>query len=85
MQPKKPWEVALRDSQGKEKPGTEGFDHRAVRLRARRGELAEAIFARVSGDAFPSAGDGDAEYLAGLRAAVAATLALVVPRVVCVR
>jgi hypothetical protein len=44
------------------------------RLRARRGELAEAIFARVSGDAFAHAGDGDAEYLAGLRAAVAAAV-----------
>jgi hypothetical protein len=32
--------------------------------------IEEAIFARVSGDAFPSAGDGDAEYVAGLRAAL---------------
>jgi hypothetical protein len=44
MQPKKPWEVALRDSQGK--------------------EIEEAIFARVSGDAFGSAGAADAEYVA---------------------
>jgi AcrR family transcriptional regulator len=52
-------------------------DARAVlvaRLRARRGELVGEIFARVSGDAFDSAGAGDAEYVAGLRATVAATV-----------
>ena len=46
----------------------------AARLRARRGELVGEIFARVSGDAFGLAGAGDAEYVAGLRAAVAATV-----------
>jgi hypothetical protein len=44
------------------------------RLRARREELVGEIFARVSGDAFGSAGAGDAEYVAGLRATVAATV-----------
>ena len=52
-------------------------DVRAVvvgRLRARRDELVREIFARVRGDAFGSAGDEDAEYVAGLRAAVAAAV-----------
>lgn len=52
-------------------------DARAVvveRLRARRDELVRAIFARVRGDAFDRAGAEDAEYLAGLRATVAAAL-----------
>jgi hypothetical protein len=40
-------------------------------LRARRDELVETIFARVRGDAFDRAGEDDAEYVAGLRAAVA--------------
>jgi AcrR family transcriptional regulator len=44
------------------------------RLRARRDELVDAIFARVRGDAFDRAGEQDAEYLAGLHAAVAAAL-----------
>jgi PucR C-terminal helix-turn-helix domain/GGDEF-like domain len=44
------------------------------RLRARRGELVEAIFRRIQAGAFAGAGDGDAEYLAGLRAAVAAAV-----------
>jgi hypothetical protein len=44
------------------------------RLRARRGELVDAIFARVRGDAFGPVGAGDAEYVAGLRAAVAVAL-----------
>jgi PucR-like helix-turn-helix protein/diguanylate cyclase with GGDEF domain len=45
-----------------------------AQLRARRGELVEAIFARVRGGAFARAGAGDVEYMAGLRAAVAAAL-----------
>jgi len=45
-----------------------------ARLRARRDELVGEIFARVSGDAFGFAGAGDVEYVAGLRAAVAATV-----------
>ena len=52
-------------------------DVRAVvvgRLRARRGELVQAIFARVSDGAFGPVGAGDAEYVAGLRAAVAAAV-----------
>ncbi len=44
------------------------------RLRARSGELVREIFARVSGDAFEHAGTHDAEYVAGLRATVAAAL-----------
>jgi hypothetical protein len=44
------------------------------RLRARQAELVEEIFARVRGDAFDRAGDQDAEYLAGLHAAVAAAV-----------
>jgi hypothetical protein len=54
-----------------------GGDARAVvvgRLRARRGELVDAIFARMLSDAFDRAGEDDAEYLAGLRATVAAAL-----------
>jgi hypothetical protein len=45
-----------------------------ARLRARRGELVQAIFTRVRGDAFDRVGDDDAEYVAGLRAAVVAAL-----------
>ena len=44
------------------------------RLRARRDELVGEIFARVSSDAFGPAGAQDAEYVAGLRATVAATV-----------
>jgi PucR C-terminal helix-turn-helix domain/GGDEF-like domain len=44
------------------------------RLRARRGELIEAIFARVRDGAFGPAGVHDAEYLAGLRGAVGAAV-----------
>ncbi len=44
------------------------------RLRARRGELAREIVARVRGDAFDRAGEDDAEYVAGLGATVAAAL-----------
>jgi hypothetical protein len=44
------------------------------RLRARRGELVEVIFARVRGDAFGVVGAQDAEYVAGLGAAVAAAV-----------
>src|SRR5271167_2023643 len=43
-------------------------------LRARRREIEVAIFARVSDGAFDHAGDGDAEYVQGLRAAVAAAV-----------
>jgi hypothetical protein len=52
-------------------------DVRAVvvgRLRIRHDELVREIFARVRGDAFDRAGEDDAEYLAGLRATVAAAL-----------
>jgi PucR C-terminal helix-turn-helix domain/GGDEF-like domain len=41
-----------------------------ARLRARREELAEAIYARVSDRAFGVVGAADAEYMAGLREAV---------------
>jgi hypothetical protein len=44
------------------------------RLRARRDELVEVIFARVRGDEFGVVGAQDAEYLAGLGAAVAAAV-----------
>jgi PucR C-terminal helix-turn-helix domain len=44
------------------------------RLRARHGELVPAILARVQGDAFDHAGGHDAEYVAGLHAAVAAAV-----------
>jgi PucR C-terminal helix-turn-helix domain/GGDEF-like domain len=44
------------------------------RLRARRGELLEALFARVREGALAGAGEGDAEYLAGLHAAVGAVV-----------
>jgi hypothetical protein len=48
---------------------------RVVKMgRARQAELVEAIFAGVRGDAFGAAGAHDAEYVAGLRAAVAATV-----------
>ena len=40
------------------------------RLRARRDEIVGAIFARVRGDSFGPVGADDAEYVAGLRAAV---------------
>lgn len=40
------------------------------RLRARRGELVREIFERMRGDAFEHAGEDDAEYLVGLRAAI---------------
>jgi hypothetical protein len=52
-------------------------DARAVvveRLRARRDELVQAIFARVRGEEFVRAGAEDAAYVAGLRATVAAAL-----------
>ena len=45
-----------------------------ARLRARRGELIETIFRKVQEGAFAGAGDDDAEYLAGLRAAFAAAV-----------
>jgi hypothetical protein len=45
-----------------------------ARLRARQGELAQTIFALVSGDAFPPVGVDDAEYVAGLTAAVVAAV-----------
>jgi hypothetical protein len=44
------------------------------RLRARRGELSEALFARVREGTFAGAGEQDVEYLAGLRSAVAAAV-----------
>ena len=44
------------------------------RLRARQDELVGAIFERVRGDAFGLVGAQDVEYVAGLRAAVAAAL-----------
>jgi len=46
----------------------------AGRLRSRRQEIEEAIFARISDAAFGSVGDRDVEYVAGLRAAVAAAV-----------
>jgi hypothetical protein len=52
-------------------------DERAVvagRLRARRAEVVHAIFARVRDGTFGSVGAHDAEYLAGLHAAVAAAV-----------
>jgi hypothetical protein len=52
-------------------------DHRArvvELLRARRGELVAAIFARVRDDAFGLVGAQDAEYVAGLRTAVMAAV-----------
>jgi hypothetical protein len=55
-------------------PGDDGRIRVVGRLRARQGELVEAIFARVRGDAFGPVGARDAEYLAGLRAAVAAAV-----------
>jgi AcrR family transcriptional regulator len=45
-----------------------------ARLRARRGEIDEAIFARVSGQWFDRAGSEDPAYVAGLRAAGVAAL-----------
>ncbi len=44
------------------------------RLRARRAEIDQAIFARVSGQWFDRTGSGDPEYVAGLRAAGVAAL-----------
>lgn len=46
----------------------------AGRLRARRGEIEEAIFARVSDQWFERVGPEDPEYVAGLRAAAGAAL-----------
>jgi PucR C-terminal helix-turn-helix domain/GGDEF-like domain len=45
-----------------------------ARLRARQGELEQTIFARVRGDAFPPVVVDDAEYVAGLGAAVVAAV-----------
>jgi AcrR family transcriptional regulator len=44
------------------------------RLRARRSEIEEVVFARVRNAVFDPAGTGDTEYVAGLRAAVAAVV-----------
>jgi len=44
------------------------------RLRARRSEIDEAIFARISDQWFDRTGSGDPEYVAGLRAAGVAAL-----------
>jgi hypothetical protein len=46
----------------------------AERLRARGGELVAAIFARVCDGAFGAVGVQDAQYMSGLRVAVAAAL-----------
>jgi hypothetical protein len=46
----------------------------AERLRARRAEIDEAIFARVSNQWFDRTGSEDPEYVAGLRAAGEAAL-----------
>jgi|HubBroStandDraft_4_1064222.scaffolds.fasta_scaffold15579_2 DNA-binding PucR family transcriptional regulator len=48
-----------------------------ARLREREGELVQVIFARVRDDGFGPAGAADAEYVAGLRAAIAAALEFV--------
>jgi hypothetical protein len=53
----------------------------AGRLRSRRQEIEEAIFARISDPAFGSVGDRDAEYVAGLRTAVAAAVELSLARI----
>ncbi len=53
----------------------------AARLRARRAELVGRIFARVRDDAFGTVGARDAEYVAGLRAAVAAAVEYVLERI----
>jgi hypothetical protein len=45
-----------------------------ARVRARRAELEQAVFARVRDDAYSPAGDEDVEYIAGLRSAVAAAI-----------
>src|SRR5580693_8973128 len=45
-----------------------------ARLRARRGELLEAIFLKVQAGTLAVADELDAEYLVGLRAAVAAAV-----------
>ena len=44
------------------------------RLRARRSEIEEAIFVRIRDRAFDPTGSGDAEYVEGLRAAIAAVV-----------
>jgi hypothetical protein len=44
------------------------------RVRARRDELEEAVFSRVLEGDYVSSGDGDAEYVAGLRAVVHAAI-----------
>jgi GGDEF-like domain/PucR C-terminal helix-turn-helix domain len=41
-------------------------------MRARRGDLEEVIFSRLRDDAYDAAADEDAEYVMGLRAAIAA-------------
>lgn len=46
----------------------------ATRLRARRSEIEDAILARINDAAFDHVGDDDAEYVAGLRTAVAAAV-----------
>lgn len=49
-----------------------------ARLRARQPELVRRIFARVRGDGFPRVGVDDAEYVAGLGAAVEAAVEYVI-------
>jgi hypothetical protein len=56
---------------------TSGAGVVAGRLRARRAEIEQAIFARVRYVAPSAAGDRDAEYVAGLRAAVGAAVEFV--------
>jgi hypothetical protein len=46
----------------------------AERLRARRAEIEETIFARVCDAAFGHVGDGEVEYAAGLHAAIVAAV-----------
>jgi hypothetical protein len=45
-----------------------------ARVRARRAELEQAVFIRIRDGAYSPAGDGDVEYIAGLRSAVAAAI-----------
>ena len=66
--------IADEDTPGREWAFAETRARVVERLRARRGELVEAIFARVRGDEFGAAGAQDAEYVAGLRAAVGAAV-----------
>ncbi len=66
--------VSSRDALGHAIPLEEVRAGVAERLGLRRAEIEETIFARVRDGVFDPAGSGDAEYVAGLRAAVAAVL-----------